>query len=323
MNKAIVISEFGGPEVLEYVEHPVGEPGRDEIRVRHTRIALNFIDVYHRTGLYPNKLPFVPGVAAVGLVEELGEGVTSTKIGDRITYFQPIGSYTQSRIMPARTAIPVPDNIDDDTAAAVYSKGMTARYLIKDTWAVKPGDTLLFHAAAGGVGQLACSWAKSLGATVIGTVGSEEKVDIARKNGCDHVINLGVEDFVAQVKEITSGRGVDVVYDSIGRDTFERSLACLRPRGLMVSFGNASGPVAVPSLGILATSGSLFLTRPTLAHYFADRKSELAGAKDVFDALAAGKIRAHIGQTYALEDAREAHKALENRQTVGATNLVP
>jgi NADPH:quinone reductase len=323
MNKAIVVKAFGGAEVLEFVEHGVGQPGPGEIRVRHTAIGLNFIDTYHRSGLYPNPLPFIPGSEAAGIVEELGEGVKEVSIGDHIVYYQPLGAYAEQRIMPAKYAIPIPEGIEDRQAAAIYLKGLTARYLLKQTWATKTGDVMLFHAAAGGVGQIACAWAKALGATVIGTVGSDEKAELALKNGCDFAINLRQDDFVARVRRITRGEGVDVVYDSIGKDSFEASLDCLKPRGLMVSFGNSSGPVAVPSLGILAAKGSLYVTRPTLAHYYPDRASELEAAKDLFQALSDGTINANIGQSFALEDAAVAHEALENRKTTGASILLP
>jgi len=323
MNKAIVIRAYGGVEVLDFVDFPLGAPGKGEILLRHTAIGVNFIDTYHRGGLYPLQLPFVPGQEAAGVVEEVGEGVDEVSVGDRIVYFSPPGAYCERRIMPARHAIPIPEGVSDQEAAAIYLKGMTARYLLRDTFKVKKGDVVLFHAAAGGVGQLACRWARALGATVIGTVGSGEKVTSALANGCDHAINLRQEDFAARVREITSGKGVDVVYDSIGKDSFEASLDCLKARGLMVSFGNSSGPVAVPSLGILAAKGSLYVTRPTLAHYYPDRASEIAGAAQMFDVYKKGNLHLHIGQRFALADAAKAHWALEMRQTTGATILLP
>jgi len=323
MTEAIIVHENGGPEVLRLETRDVGDPGRGEIRVRHTAIGLNFIDVYHRTGLYALDLPFVPGLEAAGVVEAVGDGVTDLAEGDRIVYRSSPGAYCGARILPAQSAIPIPDGVTDEEAAAMCLKGMTARFLIKDTWAIKPGDTILWHAAAGGVGQIACAWANKLGATVIGTAGSPEKLDLARQNGCHHGINIRTEDFAARVREITDGRGVDVVYDSIGKDTFESSLDCLRPRGLMVSFGNASGPVSVPNLGVLAAKGSLFLTRPTMAAYYPDQKTERAGAQDMFKAFADGNFEIRIGQRFPLRDAADAHRALEGRETVGATILQP
>ncbi len=323
MNKAILVHTYGGVKVLDFTDFPLKRPGKGEILLRHTAIGVNFIDTYHRSGLYPLQLPFVPGQEAAGVVEEVGEGVDEVKVGDRIVYFSPPGAYCERRLLPARHAIPVPEGVSDQEAAAIYLKGMTARYLLRDTFKVKKGDVVLFHAAAGGVGQLACRWARALGAIVIGTVGTDEKVTSALANGCEYAINLRQEDFAARVKEITSGKGVDVVYDSIGKDSFEASLDCLKPRGLMVSFGNSSGPVAVPSLGILAARGSLYLTRPTLAHYYPDRASEMAGAKEMFGAFENGYLHLHIGQRFKLADAVKAHWALENRQTAGATILLP
>ncbi len=323
MTKAICVHQFGGPEVLKYEDCAVGSPGPGQIRVRHEAIGLNFIDVYHRTGLYPNELPFTPGSEAAGVVTEVGEGVDAFKPGDRISYSGPLGAYAQERLMPATKALPLPDDIPFETAAAITLKGMTVCYLLTMTWPLKPGETILFHAAAGGVGSLAVQWAKSLGARVIGTAGSDEKAELARANGADEVINLRRENFVERVKVLTDGRGVDVVYDSIGKDTFEQSLDCLRPRGLMVSFGNSSGPVAVPNLGILASKGSLYLTRPTLAAYFSDRKVELDSAARMFDMVHKGTLSINIGQRFALADAAEAHRALEARETVGSTVLKP
>jgi len=321
MNKAIIVKAYGGVEVLDFGDFPLTRPGKGEILLSHTAIGVNFIDTYHRSGLYPLGLPFVPGQEAAGIVEEIGPGVNEVGAGDRVVYFSPPGAYSQRRIMPARHAIAIPEGVSDQDAAALYLKGMTARYLLLDTFKVKKGDVVLFHAAAGGVGQLACRWASALGATVIGTVGTQEKVQLALANGCDYAINLRQEDFVARVREITSGAGVDVVYDSIGKESFEASLDCLKPRGLMVSFGNSSGPVALPTLGILAAKGSLYVTRPTLAHYYKDRASEMAGAEEVFAAYKKGHL--HIGQRFELADAAKAHAALENRETTGATILLP
>jgi len=323
MTKAITISAFGGPEVLTLEDREIGAPGKGEIRLKQEAIGLNFIDVYQRTGLYPNPLPFVPGQEGAGTVTAIGPDVTEFKPGDRIAYHGAIGAYAQERLLPAAKAVPLPEDIGFDIGAAIMLKGMTACYLLTMTWPLKPGETILFHAAAGGVGLLAVQWAKSIGAHVIGTVGSDEKADLAHAAGADDVINIRSEDFAKRVREITEGRGVDVVYDSIGKDTFEASLDCLRPRGLMVSFGNSSGPVSVPSLGILATKGSLYLTRPTTAHYFSDRAVELASASMLFDKVRDGTLSIKIGQRFALADAAEAHRALEGRQTTGSTILLP
>ncbi|SDG64163.1 quinone oxidoreductase family protein [Pelagibacterium luteolum] len=321
--KAILVDQFGGPEALSYREHEIGEPGSGEIRVRHHAIGVNFIDTYHRTGLYPNPLPLIPGSEGAGEVISVGAGVTSFKPGDRIAYQGTIGSYCEERIMPAAKAVLLPDAIDYETAAAIMLKGLTAYYLLFLTWPVRAGETILFHAAAGGMGLIAGQWAKSIGARVIGTAGSPEKVELALANGCDEVINYTSEDFAVSVRELTGGKGVDVVYDGVGQATFEKSLDCLRPLGLMVSFGNATGPVTVPDLGILARKGSLFLTRPLGAHYFAERNALLAGAKALFGAVESGAIKPHIGQRFSLADAADAHRALEGRKTVGSTILIP
>lgn len=321
--KAILVDQFGGPEALSYREHEIGEPGSGEIRVRHHAIGVNFIDTYHRTGLYPNPLPLIPGSEGAGEVISVGAGVTSFKPGDRIAYQGTIGSYCEERIMPAAKAVLLPDAIDYETAAAIMLKGLTAYYLLFLTWPVRAGETILFHAAAGGMGLLAGQWAKSIGARVIGTASSPEKVELALANGCDEVINYTNEDFAVRVRELTGGKGVDVVYDGVGQATFEKSLDCLRPLGLMVSFGNATGPVTVPDLGILARKGSLFLTRPLGAHYFAERNALLAGAKALFGAVESGAIKPHIGQRFSLADAADAHRALEGRKTVGSTILIP
>lgn len=323
MNKAIRVHQFGGPEVLQFESVDVGSPGPGQIKVRHRAIGLNFIDVYHRTGLYPNELPFTPGSEAAGEIMEVGAGVDYFKPGDRICYHGPMGAYAQERLMPADKALPLPDDIAFETAAAVTLKGMTACYLLTMTWPLKKGDSILFHAAAGGVGTLAVQWAKALGLRVIGTVGSAEKAAQALANGADEIINLKEENFAERVKSLTAGRGVDVVYDSIGKDTFEASLSCLKPRGLMVSFGNASGPVTVPNLGVLAAKGSLYLTRPTLAHYFAARESALQAAASLFDQIRQGGLAVHIGQRFDLAQAAQAHRALEARETVGSTILTP
>lgn len=323
MTKTVRASRFGGPEVLEIVEEEIGQPGPGQVRLGQKAVGLNFIDTYQRSGLYPMTLPFVLGNEAAGVVLELGEGVTEVAVGDRVSYSGVAGAYAGERLIAANKLLPIPDAISFETAAAATLKGLTVYYLLERTWRVKAGETILFHAAAGGVGQMAVQWAKQKGATVIGTVGSDEKADIARNRGCDHVINMRKEDFSARVREITQGRGVDVVYDSIGKDTFEASLDCLRPRGLMVSFGNSSGPVAVPNLGVLAAKGSLYVTRPTLAHYFPDRTTEVDAMNAVFEKIAQGTLAVEIGQTFKLEEAAKAHQALEGRQTTGSTVLLP
>jgi len=323
MSKAIVITAHGGPEALEFKDWPVGDPGPGQLRIRQHAIGVNFVDVYQRTGLYPTKPPLVAGNEGAGEVTGIGEGVTGFKPGDRIVYQGSPGAYAEERLLLAEKAVPLPDGISYEDAAAIMLKGTTAYYLLHRTWALKAGETILFHAAAGGVGLIACNWAKALGATVIGTAGSTKKLELARANGCDHVINYRTENFATRVKEITDGKGVDVVYDGNGKDTFEASLDCLRPLGLMVSFGNASGPVSIPDLGILARKGSLFVTRPTGAHYFARREDLLTAADSLFAAVASGAVKPIIGQTYPLKDAAEAHRALEARKTSGSTILIP
>ncbi|GIW41941.1 MAG: quinone oxidoreductase [Candidatus Binatia bacterium] len=322
--KAVRIHEHGGPEVLRYEEVDLPAPPPGHVRVRHTAIGLNYIDTYHRTGLYP--LPGFPatlGVEAAGVVEELGEGVRELQVGDRVAYAGVLGAYSERQNLPAERLVKLPVGIDDRTAAAMMLKGMTAEYLLRRTYRVRPGDTILFHAAAGGVGLLACQWAKHLGATVIGTVGSEEKAELAREHGCDHVIVYTKEDFAARVREITGGEGVPVVYDSVGQATFEGSLACLAPRGLLVSFGNASGPVRPFPLTLLAEKGSLYVTRPTLATYTARREELLASALELFRVVEAGVVRVEVRQTYPLREAASAHRDLEARRTTGSTVLLP
>lgn len=321
--KAVVVEAFGGPQSLVYKDIEVGQPGSGELLIRQHAIGLNFIDVYHRTGLYPNALPLVPGSEGAGEVIAVGAGVSGFSVGDRVAYQGALGAYAEERILPAARAVALPNAIDYETAAAIMLKGLTAYYLLFLTWPVRAGETILFHAAAGGMGQIACQWAKGIGARVIGTAGSQEKVEIARANGCDEVINYATEDFAARVRELTGGKGVDVVYDGVGKDTFEKSLDCLRPMGLMVSFGNATGPVEIPDLGILARKGSLFVTRPTGAHYFAERSALLAGAKALFTAVENGTIKVKIGQRYPLAEAAKGHEALENRKTTGSTILLP
>lgn len=321
--KAIVVDQFGGPEALDFRDFEVGQPGPSQIRVRHHAIGVNFIDTYHRTGLYPNPLPLIPGSEGAGEVVAVGEGVSEFKPGDRIAYQGTLGSYCQERLMPAAKAVPIPDWLEYETAAAIMLKGLTAYYLLFLTKQIQAGETILFHAAAGGMGLIACRWAKSIGARVIGTAGNAEKVELALANGCDAVINYSQEDFSIRVRELTDGKGVDVVYDGVGQATFEKSLDCLRPLGLMVSYGNATGPVSIPDLGILSRKGSLFLTRPIGLHYFAERSTLLSGAEALFAAVKSGAVKPHIGQSFPLAEAAEAHRALEGRKTVGSTILLP
>ncbi len=324
MTKAIRVHEVGGPEVLRWEDVDIGEPQAGEVRVRHTAIGLNFIDVYFREGTYPSpQMPFVPGMEAAGTVEAVGPDVTTVKVGDRVAYGRDIGAYAEQRVLPAERLVVVPDGIDDKLAAAMMLKGMTARYLLRSCYHVKRGDTILFHAAAGGVGLIACQWAKHLGATVIGTVGSEAKAKLAADHGCDHPIVYTQEDFVERVREITKGEGVPVVYDSVGKDTFMRSLDCLQRFGCMVSFGQSSGAVPPLNIGVLSQKGSLFLTRPTLMHYAADREDIVAMTRDLFDVIKAGAVKIEVNQTYPLSAAAEAHRALQARQTTGSTVLIP
>lgn len=322
--KAIQISTHGGPEVLEWVELPAPRPGPGQLLLRQTAIGLNYIDTYHRTGLYPVPTPFIPGMEAAGVVEALGEGVTGFAVGDRVAYaWPPIGAYAEYRVFPAAMAVKLPEGIADDIAAGIMLKGCTVEYLVRRTFAVQPGQTVLWHAAAGGVGLLAVQWLKAIGATVIGTVGSEAKADLARAAGCDHIILYREQDVAARVREITGGKGVPVVYDSVGKDTFTASLDSLSPRGLLVSFGNASGPVTGVDLGILATKGSVYVTRPTIVHYYATPEDRAAGAGALFDMVGAGKITPRVDQRYALKDAAQAHRDLEARATTGSTVLIP
>lgn len=322
--KAIRIAETGGPEVMKLVDVDVGKPGPGEVRVRQTAIGLNYIDTYHRSGLYPVALPSGIGLEAAGVVEELGEGVSNLAVGDRIAYGTgPIGAYAEMRNLPANRLTKVPAAISDETAAGMMLKGMTVRYLLRATYKVQPGETVLMHAAAGGVGLIFSQWAKALGVTVIGTVGSAEKVAIARAHGCDHVINYSTEDTVARVKEITGGKGVPVVYDGVGQSTLMTSLDCLRPRGLLVSFGNASGPVKSFDLGLLSAKGSLYVTRPTLMAYTASDADLKETADDLVAMVASGKVKIPVNQRYALADVVQAHRDLESRKTTGTTILLP
>ncbi len=325
MTHAIRIHQTGGPEALSWDEVEVGAPGPGEVLLRHSAVGLNFIDVYHRTGLYPlAELPAVIGMEAAGQVEAVGGGVNDFRPGDRVAYAGlPVGAYAEARLMPAERLVKLPDAISEQQAAAMMLQGMTVQYLIRRTNRVTKGDTVLFHAAAGGVGLIACQWLKHLGATVIGTVGSEEKAALAKAHGCDHTINYQTEDFVARVREITDGAGVPVVYDSVGKDTFEGSIDCLSPLGMFVGFGNASGPVAPFNMGILAQKGSLFLTRPTLMTYTAKRDDLLASANELFDVVLSGDVKIEINQTYPLAEAAQAHSDLEARKTTGSTVLLP
>jgi NADPH2:quinone reductase len=325
MTRAIIIDQYGGPEVLHWKDVPLGVAGPGEALVRHSAVGLNFIDTYQRRGLYP--LPSLPsgiGSEAAGRVEAVGPGVNEVTVGDRVAYAGgPTGAYSEARVIPVHRLVKLPEGISDPQAAAMMLKGMTAEYLLRRTFAVKPGDTILFHAAAGGVGMIACQWAKRLGATVIGTVGSRKKAAIAAAHGCDHVIVTDEEDFVARVREITRGEGVPVVYDSVGKDTFLRSLDCLKSRGMMVSFGQSSGMVPPLEITILSTKGSLFLTRPTLMHYTAKREELVSSASALFDAVLHDGVKIEIGRTYALQDASKAHADLEARKTTGSTVLIP
>jgi len=320
MTHAIRFQKTGGPEVLSWESVDVPSPGPGQARIRHTAIGLNFIDIYHRSGVYKVDLPSGLGTEAAGIVEEVGSGVTDLVPGDRIAYAGgPLGAYSEVRVIPADRLVKVPQGVSDQQAAAMMLKGLTAQYLVRRTHAVKAGETILVHAAAGGVGVILCQWAKHLGATVIGTVGSDQKAEIARANGCDHVIVYSREDFPKRVAEITAGRKVPVVYDGVGKDTFMQSLDCLAPLGMMVSFGNASGTVTPFDIGILAAKGSLFLTRPTLFTYTAKRDDLVANAADLFDVVTKGAVKLRIDQTYALKDAAQAHRDLAARKTTGAT----
>jgi len=324
MSKAIRIYETGGPEVLRFEDFDPGKPGPGEALVRHDAVGLNFIDVYHRTGLYPlPSLPAVIGMEGAGVVEAIGEGVNEVAAGDRVAYAGiPLGAYAEIRRIPAERLVRLPDSISTRQAAAMMLQGMTARYLLRGCYKVSAGETILIHAAAGGVGSIVCQWAKHLGATVIGTVGSDQKAELAREKGCDYPIVYTREDFAQKVREITAGRGVDVVYDSVGKTTFEKSLSCLRPMGMMVLFGQASGPVPPFDIGRLAAMGSLFLTRPTLMTYTARRQDLLAHARDLFEVVEKGAVKIEIHQTYPLAEAARAHRDLEERKTTGSSILL-
>ena len=325
MTKAIIIHETGGPEVMHWEDHDPGMPGPEEVRLNQEAVGLNFIDVYHRTGLYPlPALPAVLGLEGAGVVEAVGNRVTGLHPGDRVAYAGgPPGAYAQVRCIPAHRLVRLPDDISTRQAAGMMLRGMTARYLLHGCYPAKAGDRILIHAAAGGVGAIVCQWARHLGAEVIGTVGSAEKAQIARKNGCHHPIVYTEVDFAAQVKTLTQGQGVDVVYDSVGQATFMKSLDCLRPMGTLVSFGQSSGPVPPLDIGILSAKGSLFLTRPSLMTYTARREDLLDHARDLFEVVAGGAVEISIGQTYALQDASRAHQDLEQRKTKGSSVLIP
>ncbi|OUL90606.1 quinone oxidoreductase family protein [Paraburkholderia hospita] len=323
MHHAIRIRETGGPEKLVWDEISVGDPGPGQVRLRQTAVGVNFIDIYFRSGLYPVPLPFIPGREAVGVVEAVGPEVTSLKPGDRVVYSGVQGAYAQVRLVPADRLVKLPDGISDEVGAAMMQKGMTAQFLCRQTYRVGKGDTILVHAAAGGVGLVLCQWAKHLGATVIGTVSTEEKAKLVEAHGCDHALVHGKDDFVKAVKEITGGVGVPVVYDSIGKDTFMGSLDCLRPRGLMVLFGQSSGPVPPFDISILDKKGSLYLTRPTQNAYLPTRAAVEEGAQEVFDVVQSGAVKVHINQRFPLKDAAEAHRAMESRKTTGSLVLLP
>lgn len=324
MSHLIRFERTGGPEVLQWVEVDVPPPAAGEVQVRHHAVGLNYIDTYHRSGLYPLPLPSGLGQEAAGVVEAVGEGVAELQLGDRVAYAGgPLGAYTERRNIAAQHLVKLPDSLSFEQGAAMMMQGLTAQYLLRRTYRVQPGDTILIHAAAGGVGLIVCQWAKALGATVIGTVSSDEKAALARQHGCDHAIISTREKVSERVRALTGGAGVNVVYDSIGKDTFLDSLACLRPLGMMVSFGNASGPVEAFDLGLLARMGSLFLTRPTLFTYTARREDLLAMADELFGVVASGQVRITINQRYPLQDAVTAHRDLEARRTTGSTVLIP
>lgn len=323
MAHAIQLTQTGGPEVLQLVHHEVGDPGPGQVRVRHTYVAVNFIDIYFRTGRYPMPLPNGLGSDAVGVVEAVGEGVSDIRPGDRVGYLLgPQGAYSDVRLMPAEVLIPLPDGVSDREASALMMKGMTAQYLFRQVYPLKGGETILYHAAAGGVGLVACQWAKALGVTMIGTVSSDEKAEVARAHGCTHTIVTSRENIAQRVRELTNGQGVPVVYDSVGKDTLMASLDSLQPRGTLVSNGTASGPVQIDTT-LLAVKGSLWVTRPAMIHYATPRAHMLAMARELFDLVLAGQIKGEPKQEFALADAAQAHRALESRQTVGATVLIP
>jgi NADPH:quinone reductase len=321
MVHAIRVHEAGGPDVLQWEQVEVGDPGPGQVRLRQHAVGLNYIDVYHRTGLYPQQLPFTPGTEGAGVVESVGPEVDKVRPGDRVAYAGPIGGYAEERLIDAERLVTLPDGISFDLAAAMMLQGMTVRMLLRSVYSIKPGDTILVHAAAGGVGLIMCQWAKAIGATVVGTVSTPEKAERARSHGCDHPIVYTRQDFAAEVERVTGGAKLPVVYDSVGRETFLKSLDCLRPRGLMVSFGNASGPPEPIAPILLAQKGSLFLTRPTLFHHIATRHELEQSASELFEMVLSGRVAVDIGQTFRLKDAAEAHRQLEARRTTGSTVL--
>ncbi len=323
MAKAVRFHKQGGPEVMQFEDVQVGDPGPGQARIRHTAIGVNFVDTYQRSGLYPMQLPMVAGNEAAGVVEAVGSGVSELKAGDRIAYTGLPGAYCEQRVVPADRLVKLPQGITDEQAASMMLKGLTVHYLIHSTYAVKKGETVLWHAAAGGVGLIACQWLKALGVTVIGTAGSDEKCALAKAHGAEHVVNYSRENFVERVKSITGGKGLPVVYDAVGKTTWEGSLDCLRPRGLMVSFGNASGAVAPVNIGILQTKGSLYLTRPTLATHIASRADLVERASSLFEMVKSGKVKIETTGRYKLADAAQAHRDLEGRKTTGSVVLQP
>ena len=323
MAKAVRFHKQGGPEVLQLDEIPVGEPGAGQVRIRHTAIGVNFLDTYQRSGLYPMQVPQVAGNEGAGVVEALGSGVTDLKVGDRVAYTGLVGAYCDQRVVPAERMVKLPQGVSDEQAASMMLKGLTVHYLIFTTYKVQKGETVLWHAAAGGVGLIACQWLKALGASVIGTAGSDEKCALAKAHGAEHVINYSRENFVERVKAITGGKGVPVVYDAVGKSTWEGSLDCLRPRGMMVSFGNASGAVPPVNLGILSAKGSLYVPRPTLATYIASRSDLEETAKSLLEVVKSGKVKIETTKKYKLADAAQAHRDLEGRKTTGSVVLVP
>lgn len=323
MTHAIVVEKHGAPSVLKWKTVDVGKPRTGQVQIRHTAIGLNYIDTYQRSGLYPIETPFIPGNEGAGIVEVLGRSVKGLKVGDRVCYAGLVGAYAEQAVFPADRLLKIPDGITDEQAASMMLKGMTAQYLLRQTYRVKKGDTIVIHAAAGGVGLIVCQWAKHLGATVIGTVGSPEKADIARSHGCDHPIIYTKQNFAERVQTITRGAGVPVVYDSVGKDTYEGSLNSLGHRGMLVSFGNASGPVTSINPIELMSKGSLFFTRPSLPHYTGTRKDLQSTARDLFKVVKSGAVKIEINQTYALKDAAKSHRDLESRNTTGSTVLIP
>ncbi len=323
MPKAVRYHKQGGPEVLQVDELPVGEPGPGQVRIRHTAIGVNFVDTYQRSGLYPMQLPQVAGNEGAGVVEAVGPNVTELKKGDRVAYTGLPGSYCEARLVPADRMVKLPEGVTEEQAASMMLKGLTVHYLIHSTYPVKSGETVLWHAAAGGVGLIACQWLKALGATTIGTAGSDEKTALAKAHGAHHVINYSTENFVERVKSITGGKGVPVVYDGVGKATWDGSLDCLRPRGLIASFGNASGPVPPVNLGILSTKGSLYVTRPTLATHIASRADLVERSNSLFEVVKSGKVKIETTRRYKLADAQAAHRDLEGRKTTGSVVLIP